>query len=52
MELHAITVCPGDYPLLQKHFHDFNDFVSEAKAKSWKTLVHCQVEWGPCGRSL
>ena len=39
MELHAITVCPGDYPLLQKHFHDFNDFVSEAKAKSWKTLV-------------
>ncbi len=37
---------PGDYPLLQKHFQDFNEFVSDAKAKSWKTLVHCQVEPG------
>ena len=43
MHLLHIDADDSDYPLLQRHFHDFNEFVSEAKAKSWKTLVHCQA---------
>eukprot|EP00913_Durusdinium_trenchii_P019695 g18515.t1 len=33
----------GDYPLLEKHFAEFEHFVSHSKAYNTKTLVHCQA---------
>ncbi|CAK9084064.1 Dual specificity protein phosphatase 1 (AtDsPTP1) [Durusdinium trenchii] len=32
-----------DYPLLEKHFAEFEHFVSHSKAYNTKTLVHCQA---------
>ncbi|CAJ1455518.1 unnamed protein product [Effrenium voratum] len=43
MRLLHIDADDCDYPILEKHYQEFEAFVTKAKADKCKTLVHCQA---------